>query len=69
METHWETGKNEKNISCPPPKLKRNRSKAHWAFPLAERKTNPLHPLNKTFMESTLFKWTFDSPLSTPNTA
>jgi len=27
--------------SFPPPKLKRNKSKAPWAFPLAERKINP----------------------------
>jgi len=39
----WELiGKHEKMKRKPflPPKLKRNRSKAPWAFPLAERKTN-----------------------------
>jgi hypothetical protein len=42
MRTHWETGKNgKKTLSPPPPKLKRNKSKAPWAFPLAERKINP----------------------------
>jgi len=30
-----------KKKSFPPPKLKRNKSKAPWAFPLAERKINP----------------------------
>jgi hypothetical protein len=35
MRTHWETGKNGKK-SFSPPKLKKNKSKAPWAFPLAE---------------------------------
>ncbi len=52
--THWETGQNEKKKSFPPSKLERNKSKAHWAFPLPERKTNPPlpPPPNKTCMES-----------------
>jgi len=45
--TSWEhigkQGKMEKK-SFPPPKLKRNKSKAPWAFPLAERKINPPPP-------------------------
>jgi hypothetical protein len=32
-----------KKKSFPPPKLKRNKSKTPWAFPLAERKTNSPH--------------------------
>ncbi len=54
--TPWEhigkRGKMEKNKSFPPSKLKRNKSKAPWAFPLPERKTNPPPPPNKTCMES-----------------
>jgi hypothetical protein len=30
-----------KKKSFPPSKLKKNKSKAPWAFPLPERKTNP----------------------------
>jgi hypothetical protein len=30
-----------KKKSFPPLRLKRNKSKAPWAFPLAERKINP----------------------------
>jgi hypothetical protein len=35
-----------KKSFCPPPtpQLKRNKSKASWAFPLAERKINPPPP-------------------------
>jgi len=52
--------------SFPPPKLKRNKSKAPWAFPLTENKINP--PPNKTYMESPLFtvQVNMDCPLSTP---
>jgi hypothetical protein len=67
MGTHWETGQNEKNKnpSCPP-----NLKARHLgAFQLAESKTNPPPPPNKTWMESSMSKWTLDSPLSTPNTA
>jgi len=56
------------NLSCPP-NLKRNKSKAPWAFPLAERKINPLpRPPNKTCMESSLsaVQVDMDCPLSTP---
>jgi hypothetical protein len=61
--TLWEhigkQGKMEKK-SFTPPKLKRNKSKAPWAFPLAERKINPHPPRpNKTCMESPLSKWTW----------
>jgi hypothetical protein len=41
--------------SFSPPKLKRNKSKAPWAFPLTERKINPPPRPNKTCMESPLF--------------
>jgi hypothetical protein len=45
--TPWEhigkQGKMKKK-SFLPPKLKRSKSKAPWAFPLAERKTNPPPP-------------------------
>jgi hypothetical protein len=40
VRTNRETGKNGKK-SFPPPKLKRNKNKAPWAFPLLERKINP----------------------------
>jgi hypothetical protein len=33
-----------KKKSFPPSKLKKNKSKALWAFPLAERKTKPPPP-------------------------
>jgi len=33
-----------KKKSFSPLKLKKNKSKAPWAFPLAERKTNPFLP-------------------------
>jgi len=70
MGTHWQIGPNEKKKkSFPPSKLKRNKNKAPWAFPLAEKKTNPAPPSNKTCIESPVSKWTLDSPLSTPNTA
>ncbi len=64
--TPWEhigkQGKMEKK-SFPPPKLKRNKSKAPWAFPLAERKINP-PPCAQIKLA-----WKVHSPLSTPNTA
>jgi hypothetical protein len=55
--------------SFPPPKLKRNKSKAPWAFPLAEKKINPPpHRPNKTCMKSPLsaVQVDMDYPLSTP---
>jgi hypothetical protein len=68
MGMQWETGQHEKKKKNPsrPPNLK---SKAPWAFQLAEMKTNPPPPPNKTWMESPVSRWTLDSPLSTPNTA
>jgi len=49
--------------SFSPPKFKRNKSKAHWAFPLAERKINP--PPRAQIK----LAWKVHCPLSTPNTA
>jgi len=40
--------------SFPPPKLKRNKSKAPWAFPLAERKTKSSPPRRSGHGLSTL---------------
>jgi hypothetical protein len=48
--------------SFSPPKLKRNKSKAPWAFPLAERKIN-LPPGAQIKLA-----WKVHCPLSTPNT-
>jgi len=64
--THWETGKN--NPSCPP-KLKRNISKAPWALPLAERKTNPHPPPQKNLHgKSTVHtKYSLKKKTSPPN--
>jgi len=49
-----------KKKSFPPPKLKRNKSKAPWAFPLAEKKINP--------PPRAQIKLAWKSPLSTVHT-
>ncbi len=62
MRTHWETGKNgkKKSFTTPPKLKKRNKNKAPWAFPLAERKINLSPYPSKTCM---------DSAVSTPNSS
>jgi hypothetical protein len=68
VRTHWETGKNGKK-SFLPSKLKRNKSKAPWVFPLAERKTNPPPSPLPIKLVWKVHCPSGHGPLSTPNTA